>query len=77
MADNDKLLEALGKLKTLGAKSARFHQGAIVHVEFFPPIPALDLDTLVPPPPGPGDADGGEAPVPPAIARLLKRSSVS
>ncbi len=78
MADNNALLATLEKLKAMGAKSVAFSDdGAVVHVDFFPSIPALDFDTIVPPPPGPGDEDGDEAPIPPAMARLLKRSSVS
>lgn len=70
----DDLEELLKRLKVLGVKSATFApEGELHAVEFFPSIPPLDLDTLVPP------ADESEAPVtiPPALSRILGKPSVS
>ncbi len=76
MAERDDLEEMLKSLRALGVKAATFHpEGAVSSVEFFPSIPALDLDTLVPP-----AAEGDDAPavrIPPAVARMLRKPSVS
>lgn len=75
-------LELLQKLKALGVKSVFFDEGEVTSVEFFPQAAPdfghLDLDTIVPPPPAAGDDDVPNArPVPLALARVMKRGSVS
>jgi hypothetical protein len=73
------LKEMLEVLKAMGVKVAGFSDdGRVQHVEFFPAapsIPALDLDTLVPP------ADEGDdrpaVSIPPPVARILRKPSVS
>jgi len=76
--------ERLKQLRALGIKSASFTgDGQVMSVEFFPTIPALDFDTLVPPAPGevptiaPTEASPEAPPLPDAFARILKRGSVS
>lgn len=71
--------ERLKQLRDLGIKTVSFVRNPVDSsveiglVEFFPSIPPLDLDTLVPP------ADESEAPVtiPPALSRILGKPSVS
>ncbi len=73
--------ERLKQLRALGVKSVAFmktdDEFAISHVEFFPSIPALDLDSLVPPAPEEGGEVEVVASVPRALANILKRKSVS
>ncbi len=67
--------EFLKRMKAIGVKSFTMDEsGRVVDVEFFPSIPALDLDTLVPPAP---EETATTEPVPAAIARILQRGSVS
>ncbi len=68
--------EFLKRMKVLGVKSLTMSSDGerVISVEFFSSIPALDLDTLVPPP---GDEPSGIEPVPSAIARILQKGSVS
>ena len=75
MADLEELLKSL---KALGVKSASFHiEGELSAVEFFPSIPALDLDTLVPPAADDeGDVDPASS-IPSAFKRILGKPSVS
>ena len=71
--------ELLKRLRAMGVKSFSHVDGDSFQVEFYPvtaTIPALDFDTLVPPPAAPGEEEP-EVRVPPAIARLLKNGSVS
>lgn len=86
MADiSEKQMEQLRALRALGVKSVGFFEGDLAAVEFFP-RELLDLDSLVPgaadttptdrPPPA-LDEDGPALRVPPAIAAILKRGSVS
>ncbi len=79
-----KLEEQLKRLRAMGVKTVAFHDGQLAAVEFFP-RELLDLDSLVPgadntptdrPPPA-LDEDGPALRVPPAIAAILKRGSVS
>ncbi len=75
MVDLKTLIERLGALRGAGVKSVGFDvDGEVSHVEFFPHIAPLDLDTLVPP--APEEAATTE-PVPAAIARILQKGSVS
>ena len=73
--------ERLKQLRTLGVKSVAFMKTddgfSISHVEFFPSIPALDYDSLVPPAPEEGGEVEVVAAVPRALANILKRKSVS
>ncbi len=69
--------EFLKRMKALGVKAVSLTEtGVLVHAEFFPSIPALDMDTLVPPP-NPEEDPSRAEPVPRAIANILKRGSVS
>ena len=76
-------LGLLESLRKMGVKRAVIAgEGSAAHVcevEFFPTISPIDLETLVPPPPGPPtEVDAAEpVKVPPAMARILKRGSVS
>lgn len=74
--------ELLKLLKDSGVKSATFSgDGTMLSVEFFPSFPALDVDSIVPseratePPPAP--SEDGPPNVPPAMARILTKGSVS
>ncbi len=76
--------QQLERLRTIGVKSLGFFAGQLAAVEFFP-RELLDLDSLVPgadntptdrPPPA-LDENGPALRVPPAIAAILKRGSVS
>ncbi len=68
--------EFLKRMKAIGVKSFTMDEsGRVVDVEFFPSIPALDLDTLMPP--APAEPAGATDPVPSAIARILQKGSVS
>lgn len=70
----------LDELRKRGVKRAVMADDRFVEVEFFPPapppIPSPDLDTIIPPAPGDEDTQT-EFKVPPAMARILKRGSVS
>lgn len=78
--------EQLRAWRGLGVKSMGFFEGEIAAVEFFQ-RDLLDVDSIVPSavdgppterPPGPEGEDGPpNTYVPPAIARILKRGSVS
>lgn len=77
MVDATADLEAmLRKLRELGVKTATFLDGVVSSVEFFPSIPALDLETLVPPAKQTKD-DDVPSNIPDAFKRLLKKPSVS
>jgi hypothetical protein len=78
-------LELLKQLRAAGVKTASFHQGDVVSVEFFPrslldvtefadPADPMNAATDRPPPPEPED---GPPNIPPAMARILSRGSVS
>lgn len=70
--------EQLKRLRAMGVKSIEIHRDGAHFVEFYPTIPALDLDTLVPPAAGDEtEVTVPAAPVPKAIANILKRGSVS
>jgi hypothetical protein len=86
MADQ---LELLKQLRAIGVKMVDFHRDgqsgelSIIAVEFFP-RELLDLDSIVPvagaesmPTDRPPPTEDEQPNVPPAIARILKRGSVS
>lgn len=74
--------EQLKRLRAMGVKSATYLDGELVSVEFFPvgllpDFGRLDAETLVPPPPT-EDGPPNVAPrIPPAMAAILKKGSVS
>lgn len=75
--------EMIRSIRALGVKTVTWNEdGEIGHLEFFPQAAPdfghMDVDTLVPPPPA-ADEDGppNARPVPPALARVMKRGSVS
>lgn len=78
-------LEMLKKLRAAGVKRAGFTaNGEILDVTFFPTIPPIDTDSLFPPseratepPPAPGEETPVPVQVAPAMARILRRGSVS
>jgi hypothetical protein len=75
--------ERLKQLRALGAKAVAFArvpatgEAEITHIEFFPTISPLDMDTLVPSPSATSEGEGEKPPLPDAFARILKRGSVS
>lgn len=74
--------EQLRAWRALGVKSIGFFEGEVAAVEFFPvgsfpDFGRLDAETLVPPPPA-EDGPPNVAPrIPPAMAAILKKGSVS
>lgn len=76
-------LEQIRQLRAMGVKSIEIHKDGAHFVEFFEPAPSLvepgrlEPDTLVPPPEEDGESPPPGIKVPPALAALIKRSSVS